>query len=117
MRLLVDECCQHQLIQQLRDAGHDVVAVVEVLPKAHDREIAAFATKDSRLLITEDYDFGEIAVRHGAVTHGVLLVDPSDTPLDERPRRVLAILSQDGESLGRRLTIVAGTRIRRRRLP
>jgi hypothetical protein len=39
MRFLADESCDFRVIRALRDAGHDAVAVIEVLPGADDATV------------------------------------------------------------------------------
>lgn len=45
MKFLVDECCAVQLVDALRNAGHDVCYVLEDMPGATD---AGFEEKLSR---------------------------------------------------------------------
>jgi len=66
VRWLADECVDAPLIRQLRDAGHDVAYIVEGDAGATDAEIISRAHAESRLLLTEDKDFGELAFRWGA---------------------------------------------------
>jgi len=40
MRFLVDECTGTSVVAYLRSAGHDAVAVVDVLPEADDEDIS-----------------------------------------------------------------------------
>lgn len=39
MKFLVDECTGTSVVACLRDAGHDAVAVVDVMPEVDDEEI------------------------------------------------------------------------------
>lgn len=100
----------------LRAAGHDVVAVVESLPSADDDTIAAFARREQRAVVTEDYDFGEIAVRFSGLPDGVILIDPPSTPLDARPALVVDFLLGHAAQLPGKLAILKGSRIRWRAL-
>ena len=56
MRLLLDEMYPRQLAEQLRDAGHDVVGVVERsdLVGRPDLEIAHWAREQDRVVVTEN---------------------------------------------------------------
>jgi len=58
MNFVADESCARPVIQALREASHDVVAIAEI---ACDRwQVLERALKEKRVLITEDRDFGEL---------------------------------------------------------
>ncbi|SFP89163.1 Mut7-C RNAse domain-containing protein [Geodermatophilus dictyosporus] len=56
MRLLLDEMYPRRLAEQLRAAGHDVVAVVELpdLVGREDVEVARSAQETGRIVVTEN---------------------------------------------------------------
>lgn len=73
VKLLLDEMYPRRLADQLRDAGHDVVAVVErpELVGRPDEEIAGWALDHQRVVVTENVaDFLAL----GAQGHAGLLL-------------------------------------------
>ena len=56
----------------LTEAGHDVVSALQRDPRAADDELLAIATDESRILITEDKDFGELVFVRG-LTHPCII--------------------------------------------
>ena len=70
MRILADECCQADVIAALRKAGHDVVSVRETSPGIADQDVVALANETDRILLTEDLDSGDLAVRRWASEGG-----------------------------------------------
>ncbi len=54
MRFLADESCDFAVVRALRKAGHDVVAVAEISPRAEDSDVVKRALKEKRVLLTED---------------------------------------------------------------
>lgn len=61
-RLLLDENIEHEVLDRLVDAGHDVehVDTVASLEKgASDRELAAYSVATDRAIVTYDDDFIE----------------------------------------------------------
>ena len=63
---LVDNNVPRQVTHLLRDRGHDVVEVREVLaPAAPDAAIAAFARASGRRVITHDVAFARVCRRDG----------------------------------------------------
>ena len=69
----------------LRAAGHDVRWVKEEQPSAPDPDVLIWATRESRLLITYDKDFGEISQRRRQpAPYGIILFRiGDDVPSDE----------------------------------
>jgi hypothetical protein len=61
MRLLTNENIPESAVGALRDRGHDVLAVKESMCGAADQVILARAQSESRLVVTQDKDFGELA--------------------------------------------------------
>ena len=74
MRFLADESCDFSVVVALRAAGHDVSAVAEIQPGAEDTHVLARARSESRVLLTEDKDFGLLAYAGGQETAGVILI-------------------------------------------
>ena len=66
VRWLADECVDAGLVVNLRASGHDVVYMAEIAPAANDAEVVRLARAESRLLLTEDKDFGDLVFRRGA---------------------------------------------------
>lgn len=117
MRFLADECCPAQVVSALRAAGHDVNYVLEQAPGLADPTAAALAQSEDRVLITEDFDFGELVVRHGVALPGLVILALGSWPMATRVRRVLETVAQVGEGLRRQLTVVEPDRERVRPLP
>lgn len=63
MRFLANENFPLASVERLREAGHDVLAVVEWLSGATDTEVLAHAARERRILLTFDRDYGELIFR------------------------------------------------------
>lgn len=74
MRFLIDESCDAAIAEGLRKSGHDVVAVAESFPGAPDARVISVAVGDSRVLVTEDKDFGQLVFASGHGHGGVILL-------------------------------------------
>jgi predicted nuclease of predicted toxin-antitoxin system len=74
MNFVADESCARPVIQALREAGHEVVAIAEIARGATDDQVLERALKEKRVLITEDRDFGELVYARGRSSAGVILV-------------------------------------------
>lgn len=74
MRFLADECCDFAAVRSLRADGHDVLAVSEFQHRSIDKELMELALTESRILLTEDKDFGRLVFASGAKSPGVVLI-------------------------------------------
>jgi predicted nuclease of predicted toxin-antitoxin system len=61
MRFLADENFPGAAVDALVHAGHDVVSIGTIAPGISDSEIFRWAARESRIILTFDKDFGEIA--------------------------------------------------------
>lgn len=80
MRLLLDEMYPSRLAEQLREGGHDVVAVVELsdLAGSPDAEVARRARAEGRVVVTENVV--DYATPDPAAHAGLLLVNARRWP-------------------------------------
>ena len=74
MRLLLDTCVWSGVVSELETAGHDVEWSGNWPQDPGDEEILAYARLHSRILVTLDKDFGEIAVVKGVRHNGILRI-------------------------------------------
>ena len=74
MRFLADENCDFAIVRALRSAGHDVLAVGEFQRRSVDEQLMEMAYAESRIVITEDKDFGWLAFVRHLDNPGVILV-------------------------------------------
>ena len=89
MRILAD--ANEKAVALLRDAGHDVVWVKEEQPRALDLDVLAWSTREERLLITFDEDFGELTQRRQLTApHGIILFRIPDEVLADEATVLIA---------------------------
>jgi predicted nuclease of predicted toxin-antitoxin system len=100
VRPLVDECCDPRLVAALRQAGHDVSYALESDRGASDEDLVAVSIEQDRILITEDEDFGELAIRHGKPLPGLILLRIAPENRRRKPARVLALRKTRGPAGG-----------------
>jgi predicted nuclease of predicted toxin-antitoxin system len=74
LRFLADESCDFAAVRALRGEGFDVLSVAEVDPGSDDERVIELATRDNRILLTEDKDFGQLVFAAGRETVGVVLI-------------------------------------------
>ena len=114
MRFVVDESTGIAVIEYLRSQDHDVLAVAETMPRAADVDILSRATREGRILVTNDKDFGELVYRRAQAHHGVVLLRLRDETPANRVRVIKTVLELYAGRLEGRVTIATerGVRIR-----
>ena len=99
MRFLADESCDFAAVRALRNAGHDVVAVAEISPRAEDVHVLHLASQGERILLTEDKDFGQLVFAHGQPTRGVIFLRYPSRARRNMAAEVVRLVKQRGEKL------------------
>lgn len=117
MRFLANENFPGDAVAALRAAGHDVVWVRTEAPGGTDTDVLATAQRETRVLLTFDKDFGELAWRRRlpAASGIVLLRIPMPSP-SSVGEALMAILSSREDWAGH-FAVVERARIRMRPLP
>lgn len=106
MRFLVDASTDAGVARHLLDLGHDVTPVGRDYPgDVEDRIILDIAVRESRILVTDDSDFGELVSVHRRPHRGVIYFRLVKTPLSGRLARLDAVLHSHADRLDRFLVI------------
>ena len=116
MRFLADESCDFMIVKTLRDAGHDVLAVSEITPRAEDSEVIRLAVSENRILLTEDKDFGQWVYAHGQKAIGVIFLRYPSSTREQISKDVGNLIKQQAENLERCFITVQPGRIRIRHI-
>lgn len=117
MRFLADESCDFSVVRALRASGHDVTAIAELSPAATDDTVLALAHSESRVLITEDKDFGMLAYAgHRPIAGVVLIRFPADARR-ELGRTLVNLIAEVGERLVDAFAVAEPGRLRISRVP
>jgi len=118
MRFLADENVPRATIERLRDAAHDVEAVSEVSPGVNDQAVLAHATRENRILLTFDRDYGDLVYRHRLPAPSGVVYFRSTPASPEQPAdQLLALLANSGSLLEGTFTVVEADQTRQRPMP
>jgi predicted nuclease of predicted toxin-antitoxin system len=112
MNFVADESCARPVIQALRKAGHDVLAIAEIARGATDDQVLERALKEKRVLITEDRDFGELVYARGRSSPGVILVRFPSRARRAKSATVIEAVSRLGSRLRDAFAVVEPGRVR-----
>ena len=112
MNFLADESCAAPVIQALREAGHDVLAIAEIAAGASDDQVLERAVREERVLITEDLDFGNLVFARGRSAAGVILVRFRASVRRAKPATVVEAIFRLGSRLRNAFVVVEPGRVR-----
>jgi predicted nuclease of predicted toxin-antitoxin system len=112
---LADECFPLFIVRALRDICFDVKRSADTHPGASDRDVLDLASRERRILLTEDTDFGELAVRLKLPVPGIVRIDLKSLSREAQAKRVVETLNRLGDEIyGVIVSIEPGrTRIRK----
>ena len=91
--IVADENVDFRLIRRLRENGFDVFSIAESDFGIQDTNVLAIANERQSFLITEDKDFGDLAIRDQQPHHGILLMRRKRTTALEQIEIVFDLLS------------------------
>lgn len=101
LRIMADENCPVNVIAELRRIGHDVAAAREIMPAAPDEDVLSHAERESRLIVTFDKGFGELAFRRGlAEKCGIVLFRLSGHSRESDVKRAIEVMQSRADWLG-----------------
>jgi len=115
MKFLIDESVEKPIVDWLRDQKYDVIYVAESSSGITDEEVIRLANCESRILVTNDKDFGEIIFRQGKIAQGILLIRASNEESSNKLRLVKEVLEKAKNKLEGNFIVVneVGIRIRK----
>lgn len=115
MKFLADESMEKPVVDWLRDQNFDVKYITEITPSINDEEVIRLANDESRILITNDKDFGELVFRQSKIILGVLLIRATNERSSNKIRLVREVLEKARNKLAGYFVVVneAGIRMKK----
>ena len=81
LRLLADHCVSNLIVQTLRDAGHEVLRLKDLLPvESPDAAVIAKAQEVGAILLTLDSDFADIVTYPPGEFMGIIALQVRNHP-------------------------------------
>jgi len=112
LRFLADESCDFAVVRALREAGYDVVAVSEFVQRSDDREVLTQASREERILLTEDKDFGWLVFVSHTESAGVILMRFPGYARQPLPQAVMRLVQEQGEQIRGAFVVIQPDHIR-----
>lgn len=115
MNFLLDESCDAKVATALEEVGHDVLKVAQVSQGITDEEVIKLALEQSRILLTEDKDFGQLIYAAGKESCGVILFRFPSTERERMAEKIVELASIEKTSLQTSFVVLEPTKTRIRR--
>jgi predicted nuclease of predicted toxin-antitoxin system len=113
MNLLADESVDRQIVERLRQDGHDVLYIAEIEPSISDNIVFDRANESSALLVTVDKDFGEIVFREDRLSSGgVVLLRLAGLSSQKKAEIVSDAFQEHGSEFSNRFSVIAPGNVR-----
>ncbi len=117
MRFLANENFPVVSFKKLREAGHDVTAVIEIMPGARDEQVLEKAHNESQIILTFDSDYGELVFKRKLpVPAGVIYLRLTPLTPEEPADFILNLLTEKNIVLKNKFTVARRDRIRQKPL-
>lgn len=111
-----DECVARAIVEELIKRGLDVVDAKDVSRGDSDERVLALAAAAGRIVITHDWGFGEMAIRHGQAAAGVIILSLYALSAGAREQYAVERVAELADQCPGCLTIIEPGRVRRRPL-
>lgn len=115
-KFLADEGFSFSITSILKKKGFNIKWVGDISPGISDMAVYNIAQNEDRIILTEDKDFGELAVRFKLKIRGVVILRISSKEKELRNERVVELLERFPEKLEGHLIIVDSQKFRFREL-
>ena len=99
MIFVADESVDAPIYKALRNAGHEVYAIVENCAGITDEQVLQIAFDRLAILITQDKDFGELTFRLGKPHHGIILLRLSGLPPAQKAELAISVIKEHEHEL------------------
>ena len=104
--IVADENIDFRLIRRLRENGFEVFSIAESDSGIQDINVLSIANNRNSFLITEDKDFGDLAIRDNEPHQGILLIRRKRITALEQIEIVLDLLTSRLSELTNRFSVL-----------
>lgn len=117
MKLFIDENVSRRIAERLARGGHTVVHGQDVALGKPDTDVLALAHALGAIVVTEDTDFGDLVMRQGLPSAGVILLRLSGMTRAAQPDFIAQAIAASAPILPSSFTVMTPSSVRSRPLP
>ena len=115
MNILADENIARQVVERLREDGHNIRYTIQGLGIA-DTVVLNTAYHEQLLILTDDKDFGDLVIQQNLQTAGVILVRLPGLPPQQKAEVITTVVREHEDSLMHAITVITPSKVRIRKL-
>ena len=115
-KFFADECVARLIVEGLAQRGYDIVDAKNVCKGDDDERVLSLAAAAGRVVITDDWGFGEMTVRHERPAVGVIILSVYAFSAGVRESYAVEKIEEIADQATGHLTIIEPGRVRRRPL-
>lgn len=113
MNFIADESVDKQIVETLRNEGHEILYIAEVDPSISDDDVFDRANNSKALLLTADKDFGEIVFRDGRLfSKGVILIRLAGLSAQRKSDLVRSAIESEGSKMNTAFSVITPGSVR-----
>jgi predicted nuclease of predicted toxin-antitoxin system len=113
MNFVADEGIDKQIVERLRQDGHEILYVAEMEPSISDEEVLNRANEKGALLITTDKEFGEMVFHQNLLTiGGVILLRLLGLSPGQKSEIVSKVIESRSPNLPKAFSVISPGRVR-----
>lgn len=112
MNFLADESVDYNIFKVLKKTGYNIEHVLDIFPGEMDEKIVNYAYSKDSIILTEDKDFGELAIRFKLNTKGIILLRFVNLSSEEKGKIVLNAFAEHEKEMHNSLTVISDKKIR-----
>lgn len=116
MKFLADENIEQPIVTALRKQGHNVLYAIDLPPGTADDDILTLAHRESRILITNDKDFGEFIFLQKKAVRGIILLRTITEDSSGKAELVTRLLRKYPDKISNHFVVMSESKIRFRQL-
>lgn len=116
MKFLADENVEKPIVDMLRDSSHDVLYISEFMKRSIDEHLLEQANLESRILLTNDKDFGELIYLQGKNSIGIILMRFISEKSTVKTKFMSHLIQNFSDRLLGHFTVISEANIRFRKL-
>jgi len=116
MKFLADENVEKPIVDMLRDYDHDVLYISEFMKRSIDEQLLEQANLESRILLTNDKDFGELVYLQEKNSVGIILMRFISERSAVKTKFMLHLINNYSDRLLGYFTVINEAKIRFRKL-